>query len=73
MPSPVRAAGVAGDGSGRKLLREGEEEEEEEEEDFFEKTATMTARAVAAIELDEARRLGRRFDRADRVVASWAR
>ena len=40
---------------------------------FFEKTATMTARAVAAIELDEARRLGRRFDRADRVVASWAR
>ena len=31
------------------------------------------ARAVAAIELDEARRLGRRFDRADRVVASWAR
>jgi len=33
----------------------------------------MTARAVAAIELDEARRLGRRFDRADRVVASWAR
>ena len=72
MPSPVRAAGVAGDGSGRKLLRE-EEEEEEEEEDFFEKTATMTARAVAAIELDEARRLGRRFDRADRVVASWAR
>ena len=46
---------------------------EEEEEDFFEKTATMTARAVAAIELDEARRLGRRFDRADRVVASWAR
>jgi hypothetical protein len=69
VPSPVRAAGVAGDGSGRKLLRE---EEEEEEEDFFEKTA-MTARAVAAIELDEARRLGRRFDRADRVVASWAR
>jgi hypothetical protein len=71
VPSPVRAAGVAGDGSGRKLLR-GEVEEEEEEEDFFEKTA-MTARAVAAIELDEARRLGRRFDRADRVVASWAR
>jgi hypothetical protein len=70
VPSPVRAAGVAGDGSGRKLLRE---EEEEEEEDFFEKTAAMTARAVAAIELDEARRLGRRFDRADRIVASWAR
>jgi hypothetical protein len=72
VPSPVRAAGVAGDGSGRKLLR-GEVEEEEEEEDFFEKTAAMTARAVAAIELDEARRLGRRFDRADRIVASWAR